>query len=96
MIDSRADRVSAMSDQEFNDYIEDVKSLLVKSTASLEDVPEQVELKEVEEQVVDSEIDLSKIESTDAEINIDSDSSDPTYQRFFQAVSSSFNKRNKR
>jgi len=96
MIDSRADRVSAMSDQEFNDYIEDVKSLLVKSIASLEDVPEQVELKEVEEQVVDSEIDLSKIESTDAEINIDSDSSDPTYQRFFQAVSSSFNKRNKR
>jgi len=96
MIDSRADRVSAMSDQEFNDYIEDVKSLLVKSIASLEDVPEQVELKEVEEQVVDSEIDLSKIESTDAEINIDSDSSDPTYQRFFQAVSSSFNKRKKR
>lgn len=96
MIESRADRVSAMSDEEFCDYIEDVKSLLVKSVASLEDAPEQVELKEVEEQVDDSEIDLSKIESTDAEINIDSDSSDPTYQRFFQAVSSSFNKRNKR
>lgn len=103
-ISSRMDKMASMEQKEFESYLEDVQSIVKSSDSSKE---EDINTKEVEQEksvssdqnegAEDSQINLDNIEPTSAEMNIETNSSsNETYDKFLQVLSSSFTKNKRR